>query len=144
MKQSHSVAASPITRHSGHIRTVWGLVGCSNSHERNGGGDNLNIMAGKSINAGDSCNTSVLTMPSHAGTHVDSPYHFLATGKSVEQSAPEDWFFDAPFVVFFKAVCLPCLFYRYVAYYGKEGFAREVFLLIGEKGRKRDGQSRLN
>lgn len=68
-----------------------------------GGADNLNIMADKSINAGDSCNTSFIKMPSHAGTHVDSPYHFLANGKRVEQYAPEDWFFNCPQVIFFSA-----------------------------------------
>lgn len=58
----------------------------------------------KSISAGDSCNTTILTLPSHAGTHVDSPYHFLATGKSVDQYVAEGWFFHSPFVTFFSVL----------------------------------------
>lgn len=68
-----------------------------------GGGSGISVKQEKAIELGDSCNTSVLTMPSHAGTHVDSPYHFLANGKRVDQYAPEDWFFHAPFVAFFSA-----------------------------------------
>lgn len=68
-----------------------------------GGGRGVAAKQEKAIGIGDSCNTSVLTMPSHAGTHVDSPYHFLATGKSVDQYAPEAWFFHSPHVIFFSA-----------------------------------------
>ena len=69
-----------------------------------GGGTGISVKQDKAIELGDFCNTSVLTMPSHAGTHVDSPYHFLANGKCVEQYAPEDWFFNCPHVIFFSAV----------------------------------------
>lgn len=68
-----------------------------------GGGGGLAVKQEKSIELGDSCNTSVLTMPSHTGTHVDSPYHFLANGKRVDQYAPEGWFFNRPHVIFFFA-----------------------------------------
>lgn len=37
----------------------------------------------KSIAAGDSANTSVLSFSSHAGTHVDLPLHFCRHGRSV-------------------------------------------------------------
>jgi kynurenine formamidase len=59
-------------------------------------------MADKSINAGDSCNTSFIKMPSHAGTHVDAPLHFLLKGKSVEEYEPKAWIFKHPQVVFFN------------------------------------------
>ena len=68
-----------------------------------GGGSGLAVKQEKTIELGDSCNTTILTMPSHAGTHVDSPYHFLANGKRVEQYLPEDWFFNYPHVIFFSA-----------------------------------------
>jgi len=68
-----------------------------------GGNSALQIEPDKSISSGDSCNTTILTLPSHAGTHVDSPYHFLATGKSVDQYVAKDWFFNSPFVTFFSA-----------------------------------------
>ncbi len=68
-----------------------------------GGGGGVAVKQEKAIELGDSCNTSVLTLPSHAGTHVDSPYHFLENGKSVEQYAPKNWFFNCPNVIFFSA-----------------------------------------
>jgi len=36
------------------------------------------------IPKGDSCNISHVAMSVHTGTHVDSPYHFLNDGKTVE------------------------------------------------------------
>jgi arylformamidase len=36
------------------------------------------------IPKGDSCNISHIAMSVHTGTHVDSPYHFLNDGKTVE------------------------------------------------------------
>ncbi|MBC8460159.1 MAG: cyclase family protein [Deltaproteobacteria bacterium] len=68
-----------------------------------GGSSGIAVKQEKAIKLEDSCNTTVLTMPSHAGTHVDSPYHFLANGKRVDQYAPEDWFFNCPHIVFFSA-----------------------------------------
>ena len=43
-----------------------------------------------SIQAGHPCNVSRITMGSHAGTHVDAPYHFVETGARVEPSLPLD------------------------------------------------------
>jgi arylformamidase len=37
------------------------------------------------IETGGSSNMSRITMSSHAGTHVDAPYHFLADGATVDQ-----------------------------------------------------------
>jgi arylformamidase len=34
---------------------------------------------------GDNTNTTHIQMSAHTGTHVDAPYHFLATGKGVDQ-----------------------------------------------------------
>ena len=34
---------------------------------------------------GDSCNLSRLSLGSHAGTHVDAPFHFLADGMTVDE-----------------------------------------------------------
>ena len=82
---------------------IWLSHILTNNTPLYGGADNLDIRSDKSINAGDSCNTSILTLPSHAGTHVDSPYHFLANGKRVEQYLPESWFFNCPQVIFFSA-----------------------------------------
>jgi arylformamidase len=35
------------------------------------------------IAAGDLCNVSAVTMSAHTGTHLDAPYHFLASGGSI-------------------------------------------------------------
>lgn len=37
------------------------------------------------IEAGDSCNTSLLRFPSHLGTHLDAPYHFINHGKRLHE-----------------------------------------------------------
>lgn len=38
-----------------------------------------------SVEKGDVCNLSVLSMCAHNGTHIDAPFHFLNGGKTVEQ-----------------------------------------------------------
>ena len=40
-----------------------------------------------SIEKGDVCNLTALSMCAHNGTHVDAPYHFLSDGKTVDQLA---------------------------------------------------------
>lgn len=39
----------------------------------------------QSMEAGAPCNVSRLTLSSHAGTHVDAPYHFLPDGSTVDE-----------------------------------------------------------
>ena len=38
-----------------------------------------------SIENGDICNLSALSMCVHNGTHVDAPYHFLADGNTIDK-----------------------------------------------------------
>ena len=38
-----------------------------------------------SIEAGDICNLTFLTMCAHNGTHVDAPFHFINEGKTLEK-----------------------------------------------------------
>jgi kynurenine formamidase len=40
---------------------------------------------GKSIDKGDSANTSLLTLSTHAGTHIDAPRHFCHGGKTTRE-----------------------------------------------------------
>jgi arylformamidase len=61
-----------------------------------GGGREVVIRNQRSIAAGDSCNTSIISMPSHAGSHVDAPHHFIPGGKSIDDYSPEAWIFDRP------------------------------------------------
>lgn len=42
-----------------------------------------------SIGDGEVCNLSVLTMGSHSGTHMDAPYHFVESGKAIDEILPE-------------------------------------------------------
>ena len=45
----------------------------------------VKISAYKEIRTGGSSNVSLLSLGSHAGTHVDAPCHFLDNGRSVDQ-----------------------------------------------------------
>lgn len=38
-----------------------------------------------SVEKGDVCNLSVLSMCAHNGTHIDAPFHFLKDGKTVDK-----------------------------------------------------------
>ncbi len=38
---------------------------------------------------GSDCNTSLLSMSSHTGTHVDAPRHFIADGETVDNLDPD-------------------------------------------------------
>ncbi len=42
-----------------------------------------------SLEAGDDCELSFLTLSSHAGTHLDAPAHFIAGAKTIDRFAPE-------------------------------------------------------
>jgi arylformamidase len=43
------------------------------------------LVRNSSIAAGDSANTSQITMSCHTGTHVDAPDHFMGDGRTVEK-----------------------------------------------------------
>jgi len=60
------------------------------------GANNLSIRKTSSIDEGATSNSSFLCIPSHAGTHVDVPYHFLPDGKTVDAYHPKDWLFSSP------------------------------------------------
>jgi arylformamidase len=45
-----------------------------------------------SIDQGAALTTSVLTLPAHAGTHVDAPAHFLAGGRTLSDYPPDAFF----------------------------------------------------
>jgi arylformamidase len=48
----------------------------------------------RSINSGDSCNSSRCSFPNHAGTHIDLPRHFVADGKMLDDYPPDFWIFQ--------------------------------------------------
>jgi len=47
------------------------------------------------IAAGDGCNTSVLHMAAHTGTHVDAPWHFEEDGPRLDEVDPQVFFGSA-------------------------------------------------
>ena len=64
-----------------------------------GGGDKIGFTHPRSMARGDSCNTTLLGLSSHAGTHVDVPRHFLPAGGAVEHYPPETWLFHSPLLI---------------------------------------------
>ncbi len=46
------------------------------------------------ISNGDDCNTTVIEHYIHAGTHVDAPFHFSATGKTIDLLPIEDFCYE--------------------------------------------------
>lgn len=59
----------------------------------------VRIQQCKSIVAGDSCNTSFISLSSHAGTHVDAPRHFFEEGRSIDDYTPDELSFRSPLVI---------------------------------------------
>ncbi|MBW1801593.1 MAG: cyclase family protein [Deltaproteobacteria bacterium] len=47
------------------------------------------------IEASGICNVSNLTMSAHAGTHLDTPLHFIPNGKKIDEYRPEDFILPA-------------------------------------------------
>ena len=45
----------------------------------------ITIARERSIQNGDTSNNSYLSTPTHAGTHIDAPYHFDENGKILDQ-----------------------------------------------------------
>ena len=78
------------------MKLIWLSHVLEESTPLYGGARNLDIKPHQSISSGDSCNTSLLTLPSHAGTHADAPYHFLSQGRTIDSYPPETWIFQSP------------------------------------------------
>lgn len=51
------------------------------------------------IKSGGPANISQLSMVCHAGTHVDTPFHFVANGKNLDDYPVTDWILPAQVVV---------------------------------------------
>lgn len=67
-----------------------------------GGATNIELKNIRSIDRGDTSNNTHLDFPNHSGSHVDAPYHFLATGKTITDYAPSEWIYESPFWVDYK------------------------------------------
>jgi kynurenine formamidase len=53
----------------------------------------------RSILKGDICNTYMMNMPTHMGTHIDCPNHFFNSGKKLSQYNIGDFIFSNPAVI---------------------------------------------
>lgn len=78
------------------MKPIWLSHILSESTPLYGGAQGISIRSEKSIQSGDSCNTSIITSPCHAGSHVDVPYHFIENGNTVDIYSPETWIFSSP------------------------------------------------
>jgi arylformamidase len=59
----------------------------------------LEIEALKSLSCGDSCHTYSFKMQNHWGTHIDSPNHFFAEGKSIHEYPAHFWEYSTPQII---------------------------------------------
>ncbi|EEG72447.1 cyclase family protein [[Clostridium] hylemonae] len=48
---------------------------------------------------GDTCNASSVYHHLHTGTHVDAPFHFDKTGRTIDEIPAEDFYYTAPLVL---------------------------------------------
>lgn len=53
----------------------------------------------KQIRKGDSCNTSLINISSHTGTHIDVPRHFIDSGRAISDYSLEEFFFIRPLLI---------------------------------------------
>jgi len=63
----------------------------------------------KSIDAGDSANTSSITINSHSGTHIDLPRHFCSDGDTVCDHIPPEWILEKTYCLEILKGCDDCL-----------------------------------
>ena len=78
------------------MKLIWISHVIERSTPRYGGVYDTFVQPCNSIKTGDTCNTSRLTISSHAGTHVDAPSHFIDKGKTIVDYPPETWVFNFP------------------------------------------------
>ncbi len=64
-----------------------------------GGKKSISIKKDRSVSKGDSCNTFILRLSSHSGTHIDCPNHFYNSGKKIYEYKVENFIFSRPVVL---------------------------------------------
>jgi len=64
-----------------------------------GGKRPVRIKEDSAISKGDSCNTFILNLPNHIGTHIDCPNHFYNSGKGPWQYKVRNFVFSNPVVL---------------------------------------------
>lgn len=61
-----------------------------------GGERLLGIEQDREISKGDSCNTFIMNLPNHIGTHLECPNHFYNSGKKIYEYKMKDFIFSKP------------------------------------------------
>lgn len=59
----------------------------------------VSVKKGKSIQKGDACNSFVVSLSNHIGTHVDCPRHFYDKGKGICDYNIKDFIFSNPIIL---------------------------------------------
>lgn len=59
----------------------------------------LRIRPVRRIAGGDPCNTSLLELFNHAGTHMDAPNHFVEHGRTLADFPAGSFFFESPLMI---------------------------------------------
>ena len=64
-----------------------------------GNKDLCNIDQVKNISNGDTSNNSQIHISSHVGTHIDAPFHFSNTGRTLDDYPADFWFCNEPWMI---------------------------------------------
>ncbi len=59
----------------------------------------VSIAKVRDIKKHDSCNTSLVMLSNHAGTHLDTPRHFFEKGKTIREYRPSELRFTEPYLI---------------------------------------------
>jgi len=59
----------------------------------------VSVTAVRQMKKGDTCNTSSISISSHAGTHMDAPRHFFKVGKGMGEYDLKKFIFKHPYVI---------------------------------------------
>ncbi|HRR42098.1 MAG TPA: cyclase family protein [Syntrophales bacterium] len=119
----------------GDMRVIWLSHVIEETTPLYGGKRDISIRTIKSINKGDAYNETSISMPSHTGTHVDAPRHFLEKGMTVSDYPPAAWIFHHPCLV--EVEVPPTMLIRPEDIIGKVQWSEETDLLLVKTGFER-------
>ena len=59
----------------------------------------IEITPDRELSKKDTCNTYILKLHNHSGTHIDGPKHFSKNGKTIAEYNPEQLIFNSPLII---------------------------------------------
>ena len=95
-----------------------------------------------SLSQGHDCNSYYLTTSNHAGTHVDAPRHFNASGRRISDYSFDELLFRAPALVDLQVAPGEMIGESHVANLGLDGVKCDLLLLRTGFGRLRSEDPR--